>query len=507
MVKNEEEKEPRKGFIRKGAVASFDSFGDINPWGMNITGWNSEFIFNHQIRFVKLVNECRFFYTYDALTSTVINKLVDIGINDLLFSKHGLSDNEFRLFTALKPRLLEFAENMAIEYLLSGLVVPEVSFSSATKDELISFGVKKYDTLTIPKTMWVRDPKTIHIKTTILSDSPTYYVEIPEETLYFINNSGVYSDGTSDMDLWQMMSEYYPEFIALVKKGERKIPLDNEHVIRRRALSDNPYPKPYIQPALEALKHKRHMRQMDYSIIDKVMGAIMHIKVGSDEFPITDSEEDADYIESIRSQLNWRNMPRNDQERIFQLITSHVVDINWVFPDVSNLINDSKYTEINEEILNGLGFPRILITGESLRTGSSDPEVATRGPQKTVEFMRLKIIEEIRYICAEIAKLNGFKNYPDVDFSALNLHNFKDFVESLDKLYQTGALSRQSYGEFLGYDFEVELSKRESEQKLLEASGVPQVGVNPFGSPAAQQTKPQSSTSITGDNKNGNSNK
>lgn len=490
MVKSEIEKEEkvvREGVIGKGAIASYEGMGNVNPWALTPKNWSYEENSNFQPKFVKTINECRFFYTFDPMASTIIDKLVDIGINELLFSKNGLSENEFRLYTAIKPKLQEFAEAMALEYFLSGLVVPEFTFGLATKDELVRFGIKKYDTLTIPKSMWVRDPKTISIKTTMLSDNPTYFVEIPSETVMFIMNKGKYVDGTEDRELYELMLKQYPEFVAQILAGKRKIVLDNPNVVRRRSLSDNPYPIPYMQASLEALKHKRHMRQMDYSIIDKVMGAVLHIKVGSDDFPITDSEEDNSYVDSIRTQLNWRNLARTDQERIFQLITAHTVELNWVFPDVANLINDSKYMEINDEILNGLGFPRILITGESIRSGASDPEVATRGPLITLEAMRTKLIEVIRYACREIAKLNGFKNYPTVSFEALNLHNFQEFTASLKELYAVGALSRQSYGEFLGYDFETELEKRTSEQELLEESGIPEVGPNPFGSPTTQQ--------------------
>lgn len=515
MTKIEKEvvkvKEAKSGFIKEGAKADYNFVpGSINPWTTtNMSYWKDI----DQPKFIKIVDECRFFYRLDPLASTVINKLVDIGINDILFSKHGLSDNEFRLYLALKPKLQEFAESMAIEYLLSGLVVPEVTFASATKEELKSFGVKKYEALTVPKAMWIRDPKSIIIRSTMLSDQPTYYVIIPEETLHFIKSGGKYPDGSIDVELYELLLQQYPDFVAKVKKGETKILLENDYVIRRRALSDNAYPIPYMSATLESLRHKRHMRQMDYSIIDKVMGAIMHVKIGSDEFPITDGEEDNTYVEDIRKQLNWRFQPQRDVERIFQFITSHTVDIKWVFPDMEALINDSKYTEINDEILSGLGFPRILVTGESMRSGSSDPEVATRGPQKTVEFMRIKIIEVIKYVCREVAKQNGFTNFPDVDFAALNLHKFSEFVASLNQLYQTGGLSRQSYAAYLGYDFEAELEKRSSEQDLLEESGVPEVGPNPFGSPQTQKPtgsttpKKPSSSKVSGENSNGNTRK
>ena len=94
----------------------------VNPWNVKPTNTKP----TDTREFISLVNKCRFFYKKDPLTSTTINKLVEIGINDLTFSKNGLSDNEFRVFTGMEHDLLLFAEDMALEFLISGLVVPEV---------------------------------------------------------------------------------------------------------------------------------------------------------------------------------------------------------------------------------------------------------------------------------------------------------------------------------------------------------------------------------------------
>src|ERR1041385_8579760 len=96
---------------------------------------------NSQTDYIKSVNHCRFFYKTEPLVSTVIDKLVEIGINDLTFTKGKLTDNEFRVFEALKPKLLEFSEQMATEYLLSGLVVPEIGYGRVDKDFIFSLGV------------------------------------------------------------------------------------------------------------------------------------------------------------------------------------------------------------------------------------------------------------------------------------------------------------------------------------------------------------------------------
>lgn len=433
------------------------------------------------------INLCRFFYKTEPVVSTVINKLVEIGINDIIISKNGLSDNEFRVFEALKPRLLEFSETIAQELLLSGLAVPEIGYGPMDKEEIFELGIKKYSHLIFPVSMWVRDPSTIKINSSMMSDSPSYFVIIPEDVIFFIKNKGKYSDGTADPDLYTELKTYYPDFVKRVMAGEKQLLLNNKLIVRRKYLTDNPYPIPYIASSLDALQHKRRMRRMDYSIMDKVISAIMHVKVGSDEFPVTSSEEDKTVFSDLRSQLMLRFQSDQNLERIFQLITNHTVDIAWVFPDTHLLTESQRYDSINEEILFGLGFPRILITGEAARSGSSNPEVAVMSPVKTMEILRRKILKIIKDVCKTVAEENNFK-VPSVKFKALNLHSFVDFMAALEKLYNMSGVSRTDVADYLGYDFTEQADKLEIEEALIEQKGLSAFGQQPFSAPGKTGT-------------------
>jgi hypothetical protein len=438
----------------------------------------------------KQVALCRFFYKTEPVVATVINKLVEIGINDIIISKSGLSENEFRVFAALKPRLLEFSETIAQELLLSGLVVPEIGYGPVSKDEIFELGIKKYNRLIFPISMWVRDPKTIKINSSVMSDTPSYYVLIPSEVVTFIKGNGTYADGTKDKVLYDNLKTYYPEFVKQVNSGATQFLIeDSRLVIRRKYLTDSPYPIPYIAPALDALQHKRRMRRMDYSIMDKVISAIMHIKVGSDTFPVTSSEEDKTVFTELRNQLALRFQSDQYLERIFQLITNHTVDIKWVFPDTGLLSDNGRYESINEEILFGLGFPRILITGESSKTGTSNPEVAIMSPVKTMEVLRRRILKIVKDVCKTVAEENDFK-VPSVKFKALNLHSFTDFMSALDILYKMSGVSRTDVGEYLGYEFLEQADKLEEEEKLIEQKGLSEFGQQPFSASGKPEVDP-----------------
>lgn len=434
---------------------------------------------NFQNDYLKTVDHCRFFYRTEPLVNSIIDKLVEIGINDLVFVKNNLTANEYRVFTAVKPKLLEFAQQMATEYLLSGLVVPEVGYNRVDKDFIFGLGIKKYTSLILPDSMWVRDPHTVKIKTTMLGDKPSYFAKVPEGLASFIKSGGTYPDGTKDLALYELLKKYYADFIKEVLAGKTEFLLDNPYIFRRKYTTDNAYPIPYAASSLEALHHKRKLRRMDYSIIDKVISAIMHVKVGSDDFPITESDEDQEYLTQLRTQLRMRGNGVDVMERIFQLITNHTVDIKWIFPDTATLLDVNKYADINQEILFGMGFPRILITGETSKSGTSDPEIAALSPIKTAEDFRRKVLEVIKNVCLEISKRNGFNSVPAVQFKSINLHKFADFLNYLSKLYDSAAISRTTLGGEFGYDFTAELDLMESEMKAIREKGLPEFGMTP----------------------------
>jgi hypothetical protein len=462
----------------------------VNPW--NVKPTNVPIV--DQTKYVDLVNQCRFYYKKDALTSTTINKLVEIGINDLEFSKNGLSDNEFRVFTGLKQQLLDFSEDMALEFLLSGLVVPEFKYVVKGKDDIKRLGVKKYDSLTLPDSLWLRDPTTIEIKKTILSNKPSYYVIIPDDLSYFIKTKGKYPDGTEDLKLYAWLVATYPRFVADVEAGKGKVLLENPYVVRRRAMQGSPYPIPYLSAALDILEHKRNLRKADYSVATRVISSILHVKVGSDEFPMTEAEEDLLRLSDVKEQLRWRNTNYSTVENIFQFFSDHTVSLQWVFPDTKMLLDSAKYQEVNQELIFALGFPRTLIAGESERSNASDPQYAAIAPVKTMENFRNKILNILQQVIYDVATKNNFSSVPDVSFKPINLYDFRIYLDAMKMLLDTGSLSRTTLAKIFGYSFNDELELRTEEQTALEDSGVPEFQPTPNSRAPQIPAKPAPAT-------------
>jgi len=430
----------------------------------------------------KLVKVCRFFYKHDPIAGTVINKMVDCAITPLENRKSKCTDEEYEVYNALSEMLQEFYRNVCLEYLLSGLVVPHYEWVRKKGSDL-SPKLNSRRRIVVPDNIWFRDPATITIKNSPIPNKKYFYVEVDPDTIRFIKSKGKLKDGTFDKETYDELVKNYPEFVKAVQEltGNRlKVKLEDIRPILSKTLPEDAYPIPYMENALESLMHKRNMRKMDYSIASRVIAAIQLIKLGNDEYPCTDEEDFVD----IKNQMNYRTLS-GQSERIYQLFANHTLQIEWVYPDTAAMLNQEKYRSIEDDIISAFGFPRTLITGETLRSnvqGGSD--FAAFSPIATMETIRDKLIDWTIELYKEIRDANGFKNYPIPSFKPLRLYRLMDLSMIGQSLYMEGNISRQTRMEIVGLDFETELERKKNEQQRFKDEGIPEAPVVPFSSPS-----------------------
>ena len=463
-------------YKESGLVTTFWSKDKPNPWVTEVDKLTTKDLVSD---YRATVQACRFYYRRDPLAASVINKMIDIAMSPLKLIQGDVDDNPFRVYESLLESLQVFSEDCALEYLVSGLLIPETDFGQATKLDLEGRGIKKYTSLSLPESLWVRDAESIEINSPLIGSGVSYFLTIPESVIFFVQNKGKYKEGGTDVELYNEIVALYPEMVQAISRGDTKLLLDNPYVVRRRVLTDSPYPTPFLYPALESLKHKRSLRQMDYSIAARVITAIMHIKVGDKDFPLIYNEDEGDPLLDLKTQMKWRNSI-DDTEKVFQLFTNHTVDISWVFPDTSALLDDIKYKNVNADIFNALGFPKILVTGESERTQSSEAEIALISPTITMNNLRDRIIVILRKVIEKVAKDNKFTKVPEIVFSPMNLQAFSDYLDALMALYDTGNLSREDYLKIItNLDFKEQMQKRKNENTMMMEMKVPEFAPQP----------------------------
>lgn len=428
-----------------------------------------------------LIKMCRFFYKRDPIAGTIINKMVDFSITNLMNQKSNCSDEELAVYDSLREMLEAFFRNVCLEYLLSGLVIPQYEWSRVSGATL-SPTLNSRTRFWVPTNIWFRDPSTITIKASPIPNKKYYFVQVDAATIQFIKSKGKAPDGKIDNETYQSLVDNYPDFVKEIQnqKGTKtEILLTDIRPITSKCLPEDPYPIPYMTNALEPLMHKRNLRKMDYSIAARVIAAIQLIKLGSDEFPVTD---DADFT-YIKNEINMRSKSGN-MERVFQLFANHTLTIEWVAPDTAQMLNREKYSAVEDDIIAGFGFPRTLVTGETLRSnvqGGSD--VATFSPIATMEGVRSKLLAWTAELYQEVKEENRFKNVPIPSFEPIKMYSITDLNSITRDLYREGSLSRKTRLQLQGIDQSSEMERISNEQKAYKEMGIPEVPYVPFSSP------------------------
>lgn len=407
-----------------------------------------------------LIKTSRWFYKFDPIAGTVLNRMADMSITTIRNRKKtklnadSVDDQIQAYYDALVKELRPIIKQMALEYLLHGLVVPAYSFTRKRGD-LISekLGRTRYS---IPDQMWLRNPDNLELKRRPTGIDRQIWLKIPKADIELVQNKGTRADGTEDKEAYRYLVENFPDYVAAIRKGQTKFLLDNARAIMRKPNSFEDYPAPFLVNALSALQHKAYLKTLDKSIASRAIEMVRHIRVGDKDFPAEDDD-----IDAVRLQIDANS---SSGERVFNLYTNHTVVLEWILPPLEALLNEAKYAEPNADIFLSMGFPRILTTGETLRSNSSDSKIASLGPKATLEDLREAIIKWLTELYRELADKNNFKRFPEPYFAPIATSDYTALVQFAVDAMNAGAISKDTIAQLYGSDFETEADQITTEQ-------------------------------------------
>jgi hypothetical protein len=443
-----------------GFLLSHDSLGVGNYQGrLRIPGYYDGS--NNLGRYHDQIKICRWFYTFDPIAGTVINRMADMATTVIRnrrktkLNTDAVDDAVMAYYDALLLELRPVIKQMAMEYLLHGLVVPAYSLKRVRGDILSEkLGRKRY---LVPDQMWLRNPENLELKRKPTGTARQIWLKIPKDDIELVQNKGTRSDGTEDKEAYQYLVEHFPEYVAAIRKGKNKFLLEDARAIMRKITSYSDYPTPFLVNALAALQHKAYLKTMDKAIASRAIEAMRHIKVGDKDFPADDED-----INAIKALLNQSS---SSDERIFNFFTNHTVVVEWIFPELEALINETKYAEPNSDIFLAMGFPRVLTTGETLRSNSSDSKIASLGPKATLEDLREALIKWVADLYKELAEKNEFKRIPDPVFAPIAAADYTALIQFGIQALNAGAISKDLVAQLYGSSWEEEANQIQTEQE------------------------------------------
>lgn len=398
-----------------------------------------------------VIRMCYDFYQRGGMASTVVNRLTEMTITTIRNGQRKTSNEANEYFDAVlhrnPSRMMRFIRTAALEYFLSGMVLPKVDWVEVEGQD-ISPKLKNGKKYVLP-VFDLYPPLLINVIWASWGKKE-YYLKLPREDIKLIRNGG--SQIKEQQLKLEMYQNYYPSFIQAIVNGADRIKIDVDPILRRE-VSFNPYPTPYLFNVLEALVFKQGLRRMDFAVVTRVINAILLVQEGDKDFPLTTETEKN--LAELKSQILARAGDPRLLERLFFLFSNHTTKLTWVSPDIEALLNQEKYHQTNEEISEGLGFARVLITGESGKGSATD--VSTWAIQPMMEEVREMLIEWMETVYEEAADLNNFRSIPQPTFSTIKLQDFVKTAAVFAQAYREGNVSRTTRDEMIGLDFETEV--------------------------------------------------
>jgi len=234
------------------------------------------------------------------------------------------------------------------------------------------------------------------------------------------------------------LSKEVKDFIA---QG-RPIPLDSRNVSHLK-FGESGYRRYGISMTrrlFPILSYKTKIMTAQWIVAERLILPIKVVKVGTEERPASEAD-----ITAVQGQLQAAS---NDPNMV--IVTHHAFELDWVGANGQVLPIQGEYEFINQEIMDGFGLNKQLITGEGPTYSS-----AAMGAEimiKRLESWRLELkrwIEEEIYL--PISKMKGFRKtnewgedewiYPKIKWGSLNLRDRQQERQMILQLFDKGLIS------------------------------------------------------------------
>lgn len=426
----------------------------------------------------KTVEDIRYFYQNDPIAGTVINRICEIAVTNVKNRRKGkqnkapIKDEIIAYYDVIASYLKVHLKQMALEYILHGMALPEYTTERKMGSRATEYlGRTRYH---FPNKFWHRSVDNIELIKLPTGADRLIYLKIPPDEIRLVKEKG--GKDKDKQAFYQLLVDQFPEYVAAIEAGKTRFAITNIRPLYRKLTSYNVYPLPYLLNALDPMRHKSRLKDMDMSITSRIIEAVRQIKVGNDEYPADD--------EDIKAEQQSFIAYASSGEKIFNYFTNHAVEIAWSYPPFEALLSEDKYREPNLEIFFALGFPRIWVTGETEKSNSADNSLASLGPLATINDVRDSLIEWVRGFYEELAELNGFDKVPEPYFTPINMADIANLIQYAKDFFDKGAISLDTISALYNSDYETELEQRrvekEKEQELLEqfAPPIEEVPVN-----------------------------
>jgi hypothetical protein len=349
---------------------------------------------------------------------------------------------------------------LMLEYWLAGNVFSFRVDQDIPSQEIGSKNIRN-KLLRLPMEVYLIDPMFIEI--------PEYPTIIGNKQIYMKLDNDLLSILRSGEDESQAILDGLPPNIRnAIQRGVDKIELPMDFIthIKRKGRGYQTWGVPFLTKCFGEFARKKKLQALDEATIDGLINQITVFKIGDlkDETRQTWDPRRLRAFASLLAQPNHTNY----------LVWSPDVEVEVVGPSESILSFDSKYEQVDKQILKAIGIPTVLLAGEGAAADRAEGNayVALSSLMEKIEAARNQVKQYLETVMFEILKANkargvdvNIKKRPRVRWAKPNLINEKEFREFVLSMYDRGLLPHSTTINEAKYSFDEIVEKKIEEQE------------------------------------------
>lgn len=337
----------------------------------------------------------------------------------------------------------------------------------------------------VPTKYTILDPRLVDIKGPLFFDQTQTYLK-PEAFKELKDLLTTPSKQTKEQK--EFIRTLPKDLVASIKAG-KPVLLPQELVGKcdYRRQDYERYPMPKVLRAFDAMDYKDSLVKADFSTLDGITNYILKITIGSDEYPVTSQEE----LETVAKLFDTSS-------KGFDIVWNHTLEIEKItFPEISQILGQEKFQQVNDDLSMSLGVTRALLDGETSGNAKAI-DVATKAFIEEVNYARRCVTRWINNEYEEVALAVGFDRYPRVRFDDLALKDEIMLMSVIQGMIDRRILSYETGIEKLGFDFGNELTNMLNEKPMVQDGTLGIIG-SPYNPKALPPSEVPSNKDTTDD--------
>ena len=266
----------------------------------------------------------------------------------------------------------------------------------------------------------------------------------------------------------KLMRELTPEVREDINRdGLVVLPEDNFQMLHYKRDCSRLWADPLILPIMDDLRYKKLLRRLDMSVAESIINPITVFKLGKTVEGFAPTKE---MFQNLATLLKTPVATKT-------LVWSDLIEVEQHVVDAKEVLTSSKYDEVNDSILAGLGVASVLINGGNLSGGKASGGFAgaflsVRTLLERLEDARTTVLRMLNQEVDHIRKAMGWKTSPFISWNQISLKDEAAEKRIVMDLLDRKVISAETALNFMGFNNEVEFERKKSEDKKSDKTGI-----------------------------------